>query len=106
MGNYVTVHTTTVLATYNDDILPYMLDAIASLADLEVEFDLRCSALDQLAVTGIVRQRLRQRLDRVRTHARQPHVSLLADLHQRMTFSTMFLRSPGTHQAMEASQWT
>jgi hypothetical protein len=83
-------------ATYDDDMFPYMQDALVSLADLDTEFDLRCSALDKLAVPESVRQRLRGRLDRGRTHARQPHVSLLADLHQGMTFSTMFRRCART----------
>jgi hypothetical protein len=90
MNNYVTLHTTRFGTTYNDDILPDMQDALARLADLDMEFDLECSALDRLTVPEIVRQRLRRRLDRAHTEARQSHVSLLADLHQEMTFSTMF----------------
>jgi hypothetical protein len=87
MSNY---RTTLSAPTHRDDMFPYMQDALVSLAELDTEFDLRCSALDRLTVPEIVRQRLRERLDRVRTHARQPHVSLLAELHQGMTFSTMF----------------
>ena len=94
MNNYVTLNTTPFGKTYNQDILPGMQDALASLADLDMKFDLECSALDELTVPEVVRQRLRLRLDTARTDARQPHVLILADLHQEMTYSTMFRPLP------------
>ena len=90
MSNYVTLHTTSFGATYSDDILPEMQDALASLADLDMDYDLECCALDQIGMPEGVRAKLRDRLDRAHVDARQQHVWLLAELHQERTYSTMF----------------
>ena len=90
MSNYQNPNPRAFAATYSADILPEMQNSLASLADLDIKFDLECSALEEPSLPEAVRKRLRRRLDRARTDARQPHVALLADLHQHVTFSAMF----------------
>jgi hypothetical protein len=75
---------------YPADLDEAMQDTLASLADVDLIYELRRKMLDNWSGSKSQTERLRAEADAIYQGERQPLILRLADLHERMMDVTLF----------------
>ena len=75
---------------YPEDIEPAVQDALAVLANIDTHYEAERERLEHWRGPSTVKERLAAELETAHRMEREPHVKLLAELHQRWTSATMF----------------
>jgi hypothetical protein len=75
---------------YPDDIQPAVQDTLAVLANIDAHYLGERERLEHWRGPTSVKERLAADLEAAHRTEREPHVQLLADLHQRWMSATMF----------------
>ena len=75
---------------YPHELLDELQDGLATLADIDAEFDQMLERLERWRGTGAEKVRLLKLLEERRELRRQPYVKRLASLHDQMLAVTLY----------------
>lgn len=73
-----------------EDIEPALQDTLAILANIDLHYEGERERLEHWLGPSTVKERLATELEAAHRAEREPHIKLLADLHQRWMSATMF----------------
>jgi|GraSoiStandDraft_46_1057282.scaffolds.fasta_scaffold1771612_1 hypothetical protein len=75
---------------YPEDVEPAVQDTLGVLANIDAHYLAERERLEQWLGPSTLKERLAAELDAAHRNEREPHVKLLAELHQRWMSATMF----------------